>query len=118
MKRVFFVVVVFFAMATAHAQEKGLHLILGGGFGQTNFIYDLKGGEYRHKVGYGGYLGAQYFFNRHWGISLSGEFFQFNTQIIFNFTNRKYLLDGRICGTGATHQCGVRIGMNKAKNMI
>jgi len=84
MKRVFFVLVVFFAMATASAQEKGLHLTLGGGLGWTNFAYNLDDGCSKGRLGYGGTIGAQYFFSRHWGISLAGEFYVFNTQSRFD----------------------------------
>ena len=84
MKRVFFVLVVFFAMATASAQEKGLHLTLGGGLGWTNFAYNLDGGESKGRLGYGGTIGAQYFFTRHWGLSLAGELYVFNTQSRLN----------------------------------
>ena len=84
MKRVFFVLVTFFAMMTVSAQERGLHLTLGGGLGWTNFAYDLDGGSSKGRLGYGGTIGAQYFFGRHWGISLAGEFYVFNTQSRYN----------------------------------
>jgi len=108
MKRFFVTLVVFFAIAASHAQEKGLHLILGGEFGRTNFIYELKGGEYKHRMGYGGYLGAQYFFNRHWGISLAGEFFQFNTQSLYN-RDQLFMFDDEIDDEG--HPCELTIGL-------
>jgi outer membrane protein OmpA-like peptidoglycan-associated protein len=80
MKRVFLVSVVFFAMQTTFAQEKGLHLTLGGGLGRTSFAYDLEGGSYKGGIGYGGTLGVQYFFNYNWGLSLAGEYFLYKTQ--------------------------------------
>jgi peptidoglycan-associated lipoprotein len=51
MKRVFFILVVFFAMQTAFAQEKGLHLTVGGGLGKTNFAYDLEDGSRKGGIG-------------------------------------------------------------------
>ena len=96
MKRVFFVLVVFFAMATASAQEKGLHLTLGGGLGWTNFAYDLDGGSYLGRLGGGGTIGAQYFFNRHWGISLAGEIYVFNTQSRYVTNHKEFMFGNQI----------------------
>lgn len=84
MKRIFFVLVAVVAMQTAFAQEKGLHLTLGGGLGWTNFAYELEGGSNKGRLGYGGTLGAQYFFNMNWGISLAAEIYVFNTQSRYN----------------------------------
>ena len=93
MKKVFLVLVIFFATGITFAQEKGLHLMLGGGAGRTNFIYDLDDGSNHRGIGYGGFLGIQYFFNQHWGLSLAGELFVFNTQSryankLFEFKNQ------------------------------
>jgi outer membrane protein OmpA-like peptidoglycan-associated protein len=84
MKKVFLTLAVVFAMGTTFAQEKGLHLTLGGGLGWTNFAYDLDEGSNKGRLGYGGTIGAQYFFNNHWGISLAGEIYRFNTQSRFD----------------------------------
>lgn len=93
MKKVFLILGTFFVMTMVHAQEKGLHLTLGGGLGWTNFTYNLNGGSYKGNLGYGGTIGAQYFFNRHWGISLAGQFYAYNTQSrygnkLFTFANQ------------------------------
>jgi len=87
MRRIFLAVGIFAAIQTASAQEKGLHLTLGGGLGKTSFAYDLDGGRNRGGVGYGGTLGLQYFFNYHWGISLAGELFVYNTQSVYDQVN-------------------------------
>jgi len=110
MKRVFFIVVVFFAMAATHAQEKGLHIILGGEVGQTNFIYDLKDGSSKGGLGFGGYLGAQYFFNRHWGISLAGEFFQFNTHSRYN---QSFPFEGQVDNEGDEYTLRIHLENSK-----
>lgn len=89
MKRIFLIAVVFFAVQTTFAQEKGLHLTFGGGLGKTGFAYNLEDGACKGGIGYGGTLGLQYFFNYHWGISLAGEFYQFNTQSSYN--DRKFI---------------------------
>lgn len=110
MKRIFLVGIVFFAMAATHAQEKGLHLILGGEVGQTTFMYDLKDGGYNSGLGFGGYLGAQYFFNRHWGISLAGEFFQFNTHSRYN---QKFVFNDQMDNEGDA--CNLFVELEKSK---
>lgn len=55
----------------SYSQEKGFHLTLSGNLGGTTFGYktDI---DQRSKfgLGYGGTIGAQYFFNYNWGISL------------------------------------------------
>lgn len=112
MKKAFFVSVVFFAMATAtHAQEKGLHLNLGGSFGRTYLKYDLNEGSYHWRMGYGGYLGAQYFFNYHWGLSLSGEFFVFNTQSRYN--QKLFNFQGIVDDEG--HDCELAVRLRNWK---
>ena len=107
MKRVFFVIAVFFAMAAAHAQEKGLYLNFGGGVGQTNFRYNLDGGSYKGRIGQGGYLGAQYFFNRHWGLALSGEYFVFNTQS--KYVDKSFLFNEQVDDEGHPYNLTIRL---------
>ena len=110
MKRVFFAVVVVFAMAAAHAQEKGLYIILGGEVGHTNLMYDLKDGSNHGGLGFGGYLGAQYFFSRHWGISFAGEFFQFNTHSKYNQT---FPFAGQVDDQGDEYTLGIHLENSK-----
>lgn len=107
MKRVFLAIVIFFAIAATHAQEKGLYLTLGGGLGKTNFMYDLDGGSYKDRCGYGGYVGMQYFFNRHWGISLSGEIFQFNTQS--RYKDQSFLFNEQVDDEGHPYNLTIRL---------
>jgi len=67
------VLVLFFAFiaVAVNAQEKGLHLTLSGTIGGANLGYitdtDVKS---RFGLGFGGNIGAQYFFTQHWGLSL------------------------------------------------
>ena len=84
MKKIFFTVILFLATGIMFAQETGLHITFGGNFGKMNFVYQLDGGAHKNQTGYGGYLGAQYFFNRHWGVSLSGEFVVYNTMSLYD----------------------------------
>jgi len=109
MKKVFLVLVVFLAMGTTFAQEKGLHLILGGSLGRTNFVYDLDEGKNNPGIGYGGYLGAQYFFNRHWGISLAGEYFIFKTQSYYQDTKEMFVFKNQIDDEGDAYDLTVRL---------
>jgi len=106
-KKGFFASLIFFASLTAFAQEKGLHLILGGGLGRTNFTYDLDGGSYKDGLGHGGYLGMQYFFNSRWGISLSGEIFAFNTQS--KYANQAFLFNGQTDDEGHPYNLTIRL---------
>ena len=107
MKRVFFALVVWVAMQTALAQEKGLHLTFGGGAGWTNFAYSLDGGSYSGKRGYGGTVGMQYFFSRHWGFSLAGEIYQFNTQS--RYSSKSFLFEGEIDDEGDIYDLSVQL---------
>lgn len=51
------------------AQEKGSYITGAGTLGLSGFQYNLEGGSEKSGLGYGGVLGYQYFFNRHWGVS-------------------------------------------------
>ena len=68
------VLTLFFAFiaVAVNAQEKGLHLTLAGTLAGTNLGYttdtDVKSS---FGLGYGGSIGAQYFFTQNWGLSLS-----------------------------------------------
>ncbi len=98
---------IFFAMTTVQAQEKGFYLTLDGGLGWTNLGYDLNGGSTKGGLGYGGGIGAQYFFNRHWGVSLSGEIFVFNTQSLFS--DKSFTFQNQIDDEGDIYDLKIRL---------
>ena len=98
MKRILLISAAFIAMQTTFAQEKGLHLTLGGTAGKTAFACDLQEGSSLSGIGYSGTVGLQYFFNYHWGISLAGEYTLFNTQSRYN--NKQFVFQNQIDDEG------------------
>ncbi len=53
----------------AKAQQKGLYLTIDGGLGANHFCYTLNSGNKSvPQLGWGGNLGVQYFFTKHWGL--------------------------------------------------
>ena len=107
MKRVFLIITVVFAVAATHAQEKGLYLAFGGSLGKTNFAYNLDEGSFKEGIGQGGYLGFQYFFNRHWGISMTGEYFVFNTQS--RYADKSFLFNEQVDDEGHPYNLTIRL---------
>jgi len=108
MKKILFILVIFLAIGTTFAQEKGLHLTLGGTLGWTNFAYKLDGGNYERKAGGSGYLGAQYFFNSHWGISLAAEFTVYNTRSLYTDT-KLFEFKGEVDDEGDNYDLKIRL---------
>jgi len=106
-KKTLFILIISLAMGTIFAQEKGLHLTFGGSLGKTNFIYRLDGGSNKERTGYGGYLGMQYFFTYHWGISLEGEFTVFNTQS--RYSEKSFLFKGQVDNEGDAYDLKIRL---------
>jgi len=83
MKKLIFAFLIIFAATNVFSQEQGLHLFLGGNGSRTNFSYKLDGGNPKPDWGYGAFIGAQYYFNQHLGLSLGVDFSVFNTQSQF-----------------------------------
>jgi len=106
MKRLLFILI-FLTTGTIFAQEKGLHLTLGGSLGKTGFNYHLDGGSSKERTGYGGYLGMQYFFSYNWGISLEGEFTVFNTQSYY--PEKTFLFKGQVDDEGDVYDLKIRL---------
>ncbi len=54
----------------AAAQEKGWYLTAAGSLGANNYRYTLDNKNHSiPQLGFGGNLGVQYFFSRHWGLA-------------------------------------------------
>ena len=83
MKKLIFVFLIIFATTNVFSQESGLYLFLGGNAGRTNFSYKLEGGNPKPDLGYGAFIGAQYYFNQHLGLSLGVDLSVFNTHSQF-----------------------------------
>ena len=87
------ILTLFFAVITVavSAQEKGLHLTLAGTLGGATLGYttdiDVKSNFH---LGFGGTIGAQYFFTQHWGLSLGvgvaryKSSARYNNKFVFN----------------------------------
>jgi outer membrane protein OmpA-like peptidoglycan-associated protein len=56
-------------------------------------------------------LGLQYFFNRHWGLSLAGEYFVFNTQS--RYADKSFLFEKQVDNEG--HVCDLTIRLKNWK---
>ena len=71
MRKVILTICLALVTVAMSAQEKGLHLTLSGTLAGTNLGYitntDVKS---QFNLGYGGTIGAQYFFTQNWGLSL------------------------------------------------
>ncbi len=66
---------------SAAAQQKGLYLTVGGSLGANNFSYTLDNDNKSiPQLGFGGSLGLQYFFTRHWGLGTSVGLSYYNSK--------------------------------------
>jgi outer membrane protein OmpA-like peptidoglycan-associated protein len=70
MKRIIFTAsLMLLAIVSVQAQEKGSYLTISGSLGMNQFRYEMDNGRMGDpRLGYGGALGYQYFWNRHWGL--------------------------------------------------
>ena len=70
MKKIIFTVsLMLITIISVQAQEKGSYLTVAGSIGMNTFRYEMDNGKMGDpRLGYGGALGYQYFFSRHWGI--------------------------------------------------
>ncbi len=69
MKKLIILTIIVLGAFLAKAQQKGFYLTVDGHLGANNFCYTLNGGNKSvPQLGWGGSLGLQYFFTRHWGI--------------------------------------------------
>lgn len=72
-----------FVSTMLFAQERKLHLFFGGNAGRTNFSYTIARGTPNPNLGFGGSIGAQYYFNKYLGIATGLDFSIFNTNTHF-----------------------------------
>jgi outer membrane protein OmpA-like peptidoglycan-associated protein len=70
MKRIIFTAsLMLLAIVSVQAQEKGSYLTIAGSLGMNQFRYEMDNGRMGDpRLGFGGALGYQYFWNRHWGL--------------------------------------------------
>jgi len=94
MRKLIFAFLIIFTTTNIFAQEKGLHLFLGGNIGSTNFSYKLEGGNPKPDLGYGASIGAQYYFTEYLGLSLGVDLSVFNTHSFFD--ERKFMFPGML----------------------
>ena len=83
MKKIIFAFWIIITSTVIFAQEKGFHLTLGGNVGQTGFSYKLNSGTPNPGLGFGAFVGAQYYFNKYVGVSVGLDFSSFNTYSYF-----------------------------------
>jgi len=101
MKRIIFTVsLMLIAIISVQAQEKGSYLTVSGSLGMNQFRYEMDNGRMGDpRLGYGGALGYQYFWNRHWGIGTGVGIAYYTTKAEYNnsFKNDKthYEFTGR-----------------------
>jgi len=93
MKRIIFTVsLMLIAIISVQAQEKGSYLTVSGSIGMNQFRYEMDNGRMGDpRLGYGGALGYQYFWNRHWGIGTGVGIAYYTTRAKYNnsFKNDK-----------------------------
>ncbi len=68
MKKLIISAIVVLGTLSATAQQKGFYLTAGGSLGANNFRYALDNNKSVPQLGFGGSLGLQYFFTKHWGL--------------------------------------------------
>ena len=110
MKKIIFGFLIIFTTTNIFAQEKGLHLFLGGNAGRTNFSYRLEAGNPKADLGYGASIGAQYYFTEYLGLSLGVDLSVFNTISHFN-QNREFKFPGII--DSDKDSCDITIELRK-----
>ena len=102
MKRIIFTVsLMLLAIISIQAQEKGSYLTISGSLGMNQFRYEMDNERMGSpRLGFGGALGYQYFFNRHWGIGTGVGITYYNTKAKYgnSFSNdpTHYQFNGRI----------------------
>jgi len=109
MRKLIFAFLIIFATTNIFAQEKGLHLFLGGNTGRTNFSYRLEGGTPKADLGFGASIGAQYYFTEYLGISLGVDLSIFNTHSFFD--KREFVFPEVY--DSEKHLCDLHIQLNK-----
>ena len=110
MKKLIFIALMFSTLTIAMGQDKGSYITVGGDLGWTKFFYDLDEGSSRGKLGYGGNIGYQYFFSKHWGVGIQAEFSVFNTQS--RFDNKQFTFDGQFDDVGDDVLYDLNIALN------
>ena len=87
-KNILIIAILLSSLFLAHGQEKGLHLAISGNYGHNTFNYTLENKTHScYPNGWGAGLAAQYFFNKHWGLSLGFEWFSYNGHNGYNGHN-------------------------------
>ena len=109
MKRIIFTVsLMLIAIISVQAQEKGSYLTVSGSIGMNQFRYEMDNGRMGDpRLGYGGALGYQYFFSRHWGLGTGIGIAYYSTRAKYNnsFNNdaAHYEFEGRIDNDWGDH---------------
>ncbi len=119
MKKIFITTILLLALFHTQAQEKGLRLTIGGSLGANTFYYTLDNGNKSIPLlGYGGSLGVQYFFTKHWGLGTNIGLAYYHTEVDYenNYKNdpAHYTFDNMIDGDdlGAFNNYQLRLGLN------
>ncbi|MDR1758626.1 MAG: OmpA family protein [Bacteroidales bacterium] len=86
MKKVVFAIGIMMLLTSMQAQEKGLHVLITGGTGLTGLEYKFTDEDGSRKALLGGNagIGIQYFFNRHFGVSLGIDLAFYNTKSLYS----------------------------------
>lgn len=81
MKKIILTLLLSLAIFGVSAQEKGLYLTAGVGLGANHFCYTLDNDNVSTpRLGFGGSLGIQYFFTKHWGLATGVGLSFYNSQ--------------------------------------
>ncbi|MDL2254828.1 outer membrane beta-barrel protein, partial [Bacteroidales bacterium OttesenSCG-928-J16] len=85
MKKIIFTLALAMIAIGSMAQQKGLYLTISGDVAATKFNYQMDNGAWsKAGVGFGGGLGVQYFFTRHFGLSLGANIQKYNSYATYN----------------------------------
>lgn len=125
MKKIIFTLALAMITMVSMAQQKGLYLTISGDVAATKFNYQMDNDHWsKAGVGFGGGLGVQYFFTRHFGLSLGANIQRYNSYATYNSSfesnpnlgfNGDKMYDMNTDGIGTLHEYEMRLRLNDWK---
>ncbi|MDR0364705.1 MAG: OmpA family protein [Bacteroidales bacterium] len=85
MKKIIFTLALAMITVVSIGQQKGLYLTISGDLAATKFNYQMDNNRWSQAgLGFGGGLGLQYYFTRHFGLSLGANIQRYNSYASYN----------------------------------
>lgn len=124
MKKILITITLAFMSLLILGQSKGLYLTLGGSLGANEYRYELdNGSQSRPLFGYGGVVGVQYYFTRHWGLGTGVGLTYYHSQGKYwnNYQENpeqysfEHMTDGDVNPQSAFSDYTLRLGLSQWK---